>query len=113
MYLTAAEAYAKVNREDSAKYFLDAIRMRANSSASPTTATGNALLDIIYTERRKELAFEGLRMFDLLRWKKGVARSADVTNGAPLSLPYPSNKAIAPIPPGDIKIGGLQQNPGY
>lgn len=113
MCLTAAEASAKLNMEDDARTYLDAIRMRANPAASPTTATGNDLLELIYTERRKELAFEGLRMFDLLRWKKGVNRGADVTNGAEAQLPYPSNKAIAPIPLKDVQIIGLPQNPGY
>lgn len=112
MYLTAAEAYAKINNEDSARYYLDAIRKRANSSLGATTAVGAALLDSIYVERRKELAFEGLRMFDILRWKKGLVR-----NDAPVStakeLPYPSNKAISPIPLRDVLINGLNQNLDY
>lgn len=112
MYLTAAESYAQLNIEDSARFYLDEIRKRANPSAAPTTATGQDLLDIIYTERRKELAFEGLRMFDLLRWKKGVNRQ-DATNSAAQNLPYPSSKAVAPIPVVDVKVTGLTQNPGY
>jgi starch-binding outer membrane protein, SusD/RagB family len=113
MSLTAAECYANLNMEDSAIYFLDAIRLRANPAALPTVATGSALRDSIYVERRKELAFEGLRMFDLLRWKQGVTRGADVTNGASMTLGYPSNMAIAPIPLSEVQITGLQQNPGY
>lgn len=112
MYLTASEAYAKINREDSAKYFLDAIRLRANSTATPTSASGSALLDSIYKERRKELCFESLRMFDLLRWKKGVERN-DASNSNAKSLTYPSNKAIAPIPTLDVKASGFIQNPEY
>lgn len=112
MCLTAAEAYANLNNTDSAWYYLDAIRQRANPAAVPTTANGTALLDSIYLERRKELAFEGLRMFDLLRWKKGVTR-LDPVSPSVASLPYPSEKAIAPIPAPDVTIASLPQNPGY
>jgi hypothetical protein len=112
MYLTAAEAYANLNNVDSAYFYLDAIRKRANTTAVPTTSTGLALLEAIYKERRKELAFEGLRMFDLLRWKKGVNRG-DALSVPAQALPYPSNKAIAPIPGLDVKVSGLAQNEGY
>jgi starch-binding outer membrane protein, SusD/RagB family len=112
MYLNAAEAYANLNNNDSARFYLDAIRKRANPSATDITATGAALLDSIYLERRKEFAFEGTRMFDLLRWKKGVIRT-DATSPAAQNLEYPSNKAIAPIPVSDVDINGLGQNPDY
>jgi len=112
MYLTAAEAYAHLNNVDSACFYLDAIRKRANPAAAATATSGAALLDAIYKERRKELAFEGLRMFDLLRWKKGVSRS-DALTVESQSLPYPSNKAIAPIPVLDVKVSGLEQNKDY
>jgi starch-binding outer membrane protein, SusD/RagB family len=112
MYLTAAESYAKLNREDSARFYLDAIRKRANPLALATTATGAALLDSINNERRKELAFEGLRMFDLLRNKSGVKR-VDAPNPAAQNLAYPSNKAIAPIPMLDVNVLGIDQNPEY
>lgn len=112
MYLAAAESYAQLNDVDSARFYLDAIRKRANPTATATTLTGNALLEAICKERRKELAFEGFRMFDLLRWKKGVNR-ADALSPAAQVLPYPSNKAIAPIPALDVKISGLVQNLDY
>lgn len=112
MCLTAAECLAKLNKEDSAKYYLDAIRLRANPSLSPSYATGIDLLDSIYMERRKELSFESLRMFDILRWKQNVNRK-DANSGSPSVLPYPSDKAIAPIPMNDVRLSGLPQNPSY
>lgn len=112
MYLTAAEAYVNLNNNDSARYYLDAVRKRANPSAPDITATGTELLDSICNERRKEFAFEGTRMFDLLRWKKGVART-DAQSSTSQNLPFPSNKAIAPIPTSDVDINGLQQNLDY
>jgi hypothetical protein len=112
MYLTAAEAYAELNNVDSARFYLDAIRKRANPTAISTISSGTALLEAIYKERRKELGFEGLRMFDLLRWKKGVNRVDALTTTAQ-TLSYPNNKAIAPIPGLDVKGSGFIQNLDY
>lgn len=112
MYLTASEAYAQLHNEDSARYFLNQIRTRANIPTITNSVIGSALLDSIYVERRKELAFEGFRMFDLQRWKKGVNRQ-DTWSLSAKTLPYPSNKAIAPIPQNDVRILGLQQNLDY
>lgn len=112
MYLVAAESYARLNMEDSARFYLNAIRKRANVSAAVVTVSGSALIDSITTERRKELAFEGFRMYDLLRWKKPVER-ADAPNPAAKTLSYPNNRSIAPLPAIDVRLSGMQQNPGY
>lgn len=111
MYLTVAEASAKLGDENTAKIYLDAIRQRAIATAANSTASGTALLDSICLERRRELAFEGLRMFDLQRWKKDVKRSDPITPNVSL-LTYPNDKAIAPIPLIDAQ-NGIPQNPGY
>jgi hypothetical protein len=112
MYLTAAESYAKIGNEDSAKYFLDAIRQRADPTAPISLSTGTALLDSLYKERRKELCFESLRMYDLLRLGKNVNRT-DPSNSSAMTLPYPSTKSIAPIHGLDVRYYGLEQNPSY
>lgn len=112
MYLTAAECYAKLNKEDSALFYLNAIQKRANSNVTGSSITGAALLDSIYKERRKELAFEGLRMFDLLRWKKNVIRT-DALSPSTQVLTLPNNKAIAPLPKLDVMVYGLFQNEEY
>jgi hypothetical protein len=112
MYLTTAESYARLNNEDSARYFLNEIRTRANIPIVTSSVTGTTLMDTIYQERRREFAFEGLRMFDLLRLKKGVNRS-DAWGSSVQTLPYPSDKAIAPLPQNDVKVAGLSQNIGY
>lgn len=113
MSLTAAEAYANLNMEDSARFYLNTIRVRANIvPLSNSDATGQALLEIIYKERRKEMFFDGLRMWYLKRWKKGVER-IDTNNPNAQRMSYPSNKAVAAIPINEVSIGGLQQNTGY
>lgn len=112
VFLTAAEACAKTSDETNARLYLDAIRKRANPSIANVTATGSALLDSIYKERRKELCFEGIRMFDIQRLKQAVQRT-DVLPGYQTLLSYPNDKAISPIPGQDVNLMGLEQNHGY
>ena len=78
-------------------------------------------LEALKQERMHELAFEGLRWFDLVRW--GIAKEEletysafegsliEVYNG----LSFSEKNNIFPIPQDQIdRIGGnLQQNPGY
>jgi hypothetical protein len=112
MYLILAEAHSRLGNDDSARFYLDGIRKRANPAAESSVASGSALIDSIYKERRKELAFEGMRMFDLLRCKKGVTREDAISQSAK-ALPYPSPRAISPIPSLDVSLSGLHQNAGY
>lgn len=112
MYLTAAECFVELGRADSAAWYLDEIRLRADAAALPTTATGAALTDSILKERRKELAFEGQRFFDLMRRGKDVVR-IDAPNAEAKTLPYKSLKAVAPIPGLDVSVSGLSQNDSY
>jgi hypothetical protein len=64
--LMAAEAYYRDGNEDRARTELNKVRDRAG--LSDVTATGADLFDTIVQERRRELAFEGHRFLDLIRW---------------------------------------------
>jgi hypothetical protein len=112
MFLTMAEACAQTSDEANARTYLDAVRQRADPSAIATTATGTALLDSIYKERRKELCFENARIYDLLRWKKSVKRT-DIFSTVPQDLSYPNDKSVAPLPLDDIFKFKMDQNNGY
>jgi starch-binding outer membrane protein, SusD/RagB family len=112
MVLTAAESYAMMNNDDSARYFINQIRSRADIPLLDITITGTALTDSIRIERRKEMAFDGVRLFDLFRWKQGVNR-IDAAVLSAQSLPYGAFNAVAPLPFDDVFYGGLQQNLGY
>jgi len=111
-YLMAAELCAILKDEDKARNYLNAVRKRANPLQAPLTVTGNALVDSIRQERRKEFAFEGFRMYDLQRWHKPVVRE-DALNSDWKTLSYPNEKAISPIPLTDIKLENISQNGGY
>ena len=112
MCLIAAESSVKLGNENDARTYLDLIRKRACPAVASITVSGQALLDSIFKERRKELAFEGFRMYDLQRWKLGVHRK-DVLYSAAIDLPFGDNRSIAPIPLTEVRLAGLSQNKGY
>ncbi|MGI4870991.1 MAG: RagB/SusD family nutrient uptake outer membrane protein [Janthinobacterium lividum] len=65
--------------------------------------TKQSLIDAILFERRLELAFEGHRYYDLLRYKMNSSR-----------VNYGDQKEVFPIPSLDIQQNpNLVQNPGY
>ena len=110
--LMHAEAAAKNGNEAAAKNSLNEVRARANASGSATvpniTASGQALIDAIYRERRIELGLEGHRFFDLVR----TGRAASVLG----SLGYvEGTHNVFPIPQSQIQAtnGAITQNPGY
>jgi hypothetical protein len=116
MYLIKAEAFAEMDMDADAKTALNMIHLRANPLATAYTETGGALKDIIQEERRKELMFEGHRLFDLTRKKKSFTKYSTAT-GTPISVNYPSNLTILPIPQSEMdandNISAAQQNAGY
>ena len=119
MFLIQAEALAEIGgtaNETLALAALNRIRLRANPTAGNFTGTGNALKLEIENERRKELMFEGHRIFDLTRRKKTFTKFS-TTLGTPIVITYPSNFTIFPIPQTEIdsnpNIPVNQQNPGY
>ena len=87
--LMAAEAEAQSGGADAENY-LNQVRARAHGDNSQDyTASEGALLDAIYTERRKELAGEGHRFFDLVRTKKAAAAIDGFTENKNEIFPIP------------------------
>jgi hypothetical protein len=110
--LMHAEAAAKNGNEGAARTSLNQVRARARGSNTtillPISASGQALIDAIYRERRIELGLEGHRFFDLVR----TGRAATVLAG----LGYVENiHHVFPIPQSQIQAtnGVITQNSGY
>lgn len=116
MYLIKAEAMAELGDEEGAREAVNMIHLRANPTAIPYAESGEALKDIIQDERRKELMFEGHRLFDLTRRKVNFTKYS-TSVGTPIDILYPNNLTILPIPQKEIdannNIAQDQQNPGY
>jgi len=110
--LMHAEAAAKNGNEAAAKNSLNQVRARANASGAVTvpdiTASGQALIDAIYRERRIELGLEGHRFFDLVR----TGRAANVLGDLGF---VEGTHNVFPIPQSQIQAtnGAITQNPGY
>ena len=87
--LMAAEAEAQSGGADAENY-LNQVRARAyGDNSQDYTASEGALLDAIYMERRKELAGEGHRFFDLVRTKKAAAAIDGFTENKNEIFPIP------------------------
>lgn len=104
--LMAAEAHNRASTPDDSKAqdYLNQVRNRVNMS--PINATGNALTEAIWLERRLELSGEGHRFFDLVR----TGKAADEING------FVSGKhELFPIPQVEIDLAGgnWSQNNNY
>jgi hypothetical protein len=117
--LNRAEAYAKTAKPTEALADLNAVKQKRGLTAV-NGLTGDALVNEVLTEKRREFMFEGSRFFDLLRTGKGVARNYcnQVTQVTVTRCALPANdaKAIAPIPQAEIDANpGLkgQQNQDY
>lgn len=124
-YLIAAEAAVKLNNNEKAVKYLDAIVNRANPEK---TVKGKTItLDDVLLERRKELFGEGHRMFDAIRNHKRIERKestkkfpeiADTEHLAmqeeSMSFDWNYYRVVLPIPKAEINANGnMQQNPGY
>jgi starch-binding outer membrane protein, SusD/RagB family len=106
VYLMAAEALVRgKGDEGKARGFLTKVRTRVGLQPYPGP-TGTALLDLIYNERRMELATEGHRFFDLVRTGKAGENLKGFIKGKSEVLPIPQQEI-------DITAGALKQNQGY
>ena len=141
MYLTRAEANYHLGQETAALADINIIRARVNLSPK-TGVAGPALLKHIYKERRLELAFEGLRLYDIRRQKdpntgKRVIEtlmgpsgtfvtynltSTDIYETSNLKEAQnkgsdfnPAKHLVWPIPQSEIDLSGglISQNPNY
>ncbi len=101
--LMAAEANYRNGNEGAALTELNKVRERAG--LEDVNASGNALFDAIVTERQLELAMEGHRYLDLIRW--GMASTE-------LSKFQTGKHELFPIPQNDLLTApNMTQNPGY
>ena len=108
VYLTLAEALAQQSPTPNVEAIniVNTLRNRAGlGSIFPVTK--QALINAVLLERRKELAFEGFRRMDMLRYKQ------DLRAGNPLAA-FGGQKTILPIPQRELDNNkNLQPNPGF
>lgn len=120
MYLIRAEAEAmQAGKGALALADLNALRKERINGPSVLDLSGTALLNAIFTERRRELFSEGHRWFDLKRTTRTVVRTDFSGAAASVStdpLPASSRVWVFPIPQAEIDANPAlrsQQAPGW
>lgn len=104
--LISAEAKLQMGMVEEAKSIINQIRERA--SLSPLGMESQYELNVILRqERRSELAFEGQRWFDIIRYG-----AMDIM--APLKNNFQEHRSVFPVPQQMLEVNPyLVQNPGY
>ena len=115
--LNRAEAYAHLGQDAEALADVNVLRERAGIPEEGWFAAGKmhgyaSALDVVLDERRLELAFEGHRLFDLIRNKRTIDRRFPGAQPWEVVEPdYP--KLQYPIPNNEWTVSGIPQNPTY
>lgn len=133
LYLFLAEALAEQGKEE-ALVWVNKVRSRSSVNMPPKSAADGSLVEIVRQERRVELAMEGIRIFDLLRWNavkdifgdgKQVKlhfysdylseTSSDKFKNVPGLAKYPTDHILFPIPQYEMDQNKsiIENNPGY
>ncbi len=105
--LMAAEAFNRSGDDVKARTYLNLVRRRAfGDNNHDISASGAALTDFIWAERKLELMGEGHRFFDLVRTNKAATSITGFVSG---------KHDLFPIPLEEIQFsnGNWQQNPNY
>ena len=110
VYLIAAEAAYRLGKTGEAQDYLNTLMAERDPSLT-YSSSGDQLLTDIITERRKELAFEGDRFFDLNRLNVEIQRSPEYSSG---DIRVGDPRRIMPIPESETNANpNIEQNEGY
>lgn len=118
MVLIEAECEARLGNYSIAQDALLKIQERSVANAQKSTATGEALVNEILLERRKELFGEGFRLNDIKRTQSPLVRTGDHWSKYNFSANDPDYYRLTfPIPQSEIdaneNISQADQNAGY
>lgn len=118
VYLMASEAAIMLNNNAKALQYINAVRTRARMCGTTGVPAdlGAVTFQQLVNERRVELACEGRRFFDLVRWNlaKQQINGTSTPGGFPIVFESPKNDFF-PFPASEVTAGGgvLQQYPGW
>ena len=121
IYLMAAEAAIILGNNDKALEYINKVRTRARmcggtGSTVPADLTGTVTFEQLVKDRRMELALEGHRYFDLLRWNlaESVLSGTFTPLGFPVEFESPKHDFM-PLPQSEIikNQGALTQHEGW
>ncbi len=103
MLLIEIEAKARLGNESEASGLLLSLQKNRDPNASASGNSGNALIEEILVERRKELYGEmGVEWFDAKRLRRGITRTGNHRVGSSASLLPDDKKFFLKIPQKEI-----------
>jgi hypothetical protein len=117
--LMAAEAAIMLSDNAKATTYINLVRERARNCGDgvvPADLTGTITMDQLIRERRIELAFEGRRFFDMVRWNIAVESLNNTRTPGGIAVYYESPKNdFMPLPQREIinNNGNLTQHEGW
>jgi len=112
LYLIRAEAGARLGGSFGEGALADLNTIRTRAGLAPVDGSAD-LLEEIFLERRRELAFEGHLLFDLARYHRDIVRDQGCISTV-CGLTYPSDYYVLPIPESSTTLNeNMVQNDGY
>jgi len=116
IYLIRAEAYAKAGKLNEAVDDVNTLlKNRYATGTFQPFKVGNAdeVLALVRSERRKETVFRDLRWTDIKRMNQEGANISikRILNGKEVALPPNDNRFALAIPPHEVQLSSIQQNP--
>ncbi|MBS9768053.1 MAG: RagB/SusD family nutrient uptake outer membrane protein [Flavobacteriaceae bacterium] len=104
LILTIAECEARLGNDATAQAELYKIQKRADETAVQSTQTGEALIEEILQERRKELFGEGHAFRDILRLGKGLKREGSHPQEGKVVLTKDDSRFVFPLPRTAVEV---------
>ena len=112
--LILAEAYYNTGERANALKYLNQVAQQRDPSFAGYTSSTEQLLEDILTERRKELAFEGDRLWDLVRLGRSWTKISNENPYRKIDVTADNKYLIFPIPQVELDANpSVTQNPGY
>ncbi len=112
--LILAEAYYNTADPVNANLYLNKVATQRDPSFTGWTDAGAQILEDILVERRKELAFEGSRLWDLVRLQRSWTKTSNQSPLVTIAVTPTNTQLILPIPTNEINANpNIVQNPGY
>ncbi|MDR1454267.1 MAG: RagB/SusD family nutrient uptake outer membrane protein [Tannerella sp.] len=114
--LMYAEARNETGGPDESVYSaVNRVRARAEMPALPDGLSKEQMRERIRNERRVELALEGIRWGDILRWRTAETYLPTIVDPGGVRRSFdPAKHYLLPFPQSEIDVNDqLEQNPGY
>lgn len=112
--LILAEAYYNASDFTNANLYLNTVAQKREPTLTAYNHTGTQVLEDILNERRKELAFEGNRLYDLYRLQRTFTKVVDELTADNITVTPATTNMILPVPKAETDVNtNITQNPGY